>query len=130
MIEVDGPLWFAGTLDVAGARSICDRASPGPWEVDDTEGRASIETADGFAVAYPAEHGSMHTIKAHGRLNSIENARFIAFARTALPAALDRIEELERLLGEACGELEDTGGEFAIEQATRIRKEGAFDEGA
>ena len=31
-------------------------------------------------------------------------------AQILKPQALDRIKELERLLGEACGELEDTGG--------------------
>ena len=49
-------------------------------------------------------------------------------AQILKPQVLDRLKELERLLGEACGELEDTGGAFAIEQALRILKEAGIDE--
>lgn len=71
-------------IDVKALRAICDAASPGPWEASDTN---AIETEDGCLIGYcggAADDG----LKA--------DAAFIAAARTALPAALDELEQLQR----------------------------------
>lgn len=72
---------------------ICDAATPRPWEAcqeDDGSGADYAWRVDG-----PPGHYSL----ASGMMPS--EAAFIAVARTALPAALDRIEDLERELAEA-----------------------------
>ncbi len=87
------------SIDIKAARAAIAAATPGPWEVEDDGDWASIESSDGFAIAYTAEHKSMHTIRAQGRSNSLRDAEFISLARTALPAAIDEIERLRALLG-------------------------------
>lgn len=77
---------------------------------------------------------------------SSRDATFIAAARTAVPMLLDEIKRLRESVecleaaradvarqlaemtsarDEACGELEDTGGEFAITRAAELRKIGS-----
>jgi hypothetical protein len=75
-------------LDLPALEATARAATPGPWDVDDDGDRSSIETSDGFAVASMAEHKSMHTIRAHGRSDSIEDARHIAAFSPSVALAL------------------------------------------
>jgi len=71
----------------------------------------------------------MVTRHRNGESESFPEKRSEAFyntARSALPAALDEIARLRGLLGEACAELDDTGGEFAKVEAARIRTAGGL----
>lgn len=80
-------------VDIAGLRALVERATPGPW-VDDTSGAdAFVFGPSGDELARIAWHGSHHTDEPEAH-----DARFIAAARTAVPALCDRVEELERLL--------------------------------
>ena len=80
--------------DLKKLREIADAATPGPWEVDDTNGRATIEDADGYAVAHPAEFANIRTMQSHGHENNLANARFIAAARNAVPALIVMVQQL------------------------------------
>lgn len=76
-------------------RELALAATPGPWECDDHNGRAAIETADGYAVAYPAAFANIKTELAHGRLDSLATAHYIAAANpTVVLALLDEIDQL------------------------------------
>jgi hypothetical protein len=88
-------------LHVAGVLERCDgEMTEAPWVIDDTDGRASIESQDGYAIAYPAEHKSMHTILARGRDNNLNDANGIAVLRNHASGAAallkEAAEEVER----------------------------------
>lgn len=80
-------------IDIAEARRICDAATPAPWpvtvwiETDGSEWRATGPGHDSESSA-AAEPGCTDEQAAQ------RDAAFIAYARTALPAALDEIEVL------------------------------------
>ena len=115
-------------LDLAALRKVCDwadRLAPGPWFIswtgdggdEESAGIDFIRDVNGDEVIV-ADSG---VYPPHGKV-----ASFIATARSALPAALDEIARLRGLLGEACSELDDTGGEFAKVEAARIRTAGGL----
>ncbi len=64
------------------SRRICEAATPGPWERDVIIVR-SLSVPEGITIADYMRP---------------QDAAFIAHARTALPAALDEIDRLEREL--------------------------------
>lgn len=71
-------------IDLKRAKEICEAATPGPW----------VTTHNG-----QIRHGAMRPTDAIFGASSLypENAKFIAYARTALPEAIEEIEALERL---------------------------------
>lgn len=69
------------TLDLKKARAICETATPGPWGFRQSGICASVPTFK-LNVQY-TDAGSLRS----------GDAEFIAFARTALPEALDLIED-------------------------------------
>jgi hypothetical protein len=92
--------------DIPHLEQLAKAATPGPWDVDDEDGRAHITTADGCAVAYPAEFANIRTMQRHGRDNSLATAAHIAANSPSTTLAL--IAEIRRLregLREACGDL-------------------------
>jgi len=98
-------------FDKQGAREICEKATPGPWRVSIANGYEHIWR---FVRCNPPTGRSEDTYIAGttGRRKdgivaalscetvieeACNDASFIAEARTLLPAALDRIDELESL---------------------------------
>ena len=77
-------------LDRAGLRGLCEQAGPGPWSHRETAlGHYSI---DGPMTIVATIEALRPYWSSHGQ----ENARFIAAARTAVPALLDALEAAER----------------------------------
>lgn len=69
-------------------RKRCEAATPGPWDFCACAGDPEwpIVVASGFGVVFNTGKGGA----------SVGDSEFTAAARTALPLALDRIDELER----------------------------------
>lgn len=78
-------------IDLAKAREICAKATPEPWW-------NNCFVALGDRDLQEAE----------------DNADFIAFARTALPEALDEIESLRTIVALALIHIKDLGGEARL----------------
>jgi hypothetical protein len=85
----------AKLIDIAEARKLIAAASPGPWrQCQASDARCGC----GLIWSLPIDQPIAQTTdgdpcdKGSGRP---EDAAFIAYARDALPAALDRIEALE-----------------------------------
>lgn len=83
---------------IATWRAACDAATRGNWTSDEmTDGALWVQCERNDAVSGIFEHiGSNEA-----------DASFAALARSALPAALDRVEELERLLASALKFIDD-----------------------
>lgn len=94
------------------AKAACEAATPGPWEwawqhncsapqIDETY--AVVEAGRSNNNSYRHEDylsingGTCRIAQTHSHRHGGKNAKFIALARTELPAALARIEELEPL---------------------------------
>lgn len=77
--------------DIANARAVIAAATPGPWE-----NRAYIELKEGLISGFVSRGPTVQD-----KIQCENNAAFISAARTGWPQALDRIEELERLLDQA-----------------------------
>ena len=73
--------------EIKKAREICDKATEGPWEQHDDYWIIGTN-GDFIGKAKDIDDDLAVTVRK-------ENAEFIAFARTALPAALDEIERLQ-----------------------------------
>lgn len=97
-------------IDVKGLRELESKATPGPWGVysqivggtDDVKRELGllVDGTDGFSGLLPmvttyGERSVCPAVSGCGP-EGPANAEFIAAARNALPALLDRIEELER----------------------------------
>lgn len=82
------------------AREICNKATEGPWEIVDYAGFAIYKnpviklglSADEQICTFSEDDYYEEMEQPN---NTYENAEFITFARTALPAALDEIERLQ-----------------------------------
>ncbi len=81
------------------ALAVVERADAGPLEIDDS---GCIEAVSGGAVAYMAEHASMHTIAARGEDWSSADGNAFVLSRDprvghawALRRVLELIEELQ-----------------------------------
>lgn len=75
---------------------MADRATPEPWEVgeDEREYAATLMAQPRLATTGEPVGKVEHVIIPFGRAYS--DARFIALARTAVPALLDALDEAER----------------------------------
>jgi hypothetical protein len=95
-------------LDLAALRSLVERATPGPWEIDDERSRYGEKYPNGD----PIDDNDIHGIHGPGGVAIVKtdcgvyppdrpDAEFIAASRTAVPALLDMVEalkaEVERL---------------------------------
>jgi hypothetical protein len=82
------------TTEIAAAREVIAKATPGPWE--STDGCAVF--ADGMNLiadtfASGGDHpGQPAMFMPWSQPQCQRNARFVAYARSALPAALDALE--------------------------------------
>jgi len=72
-------------MDIKRLRALCEAATPGPW--DATSFPSRIVTQDGTMIV--------------DFIPMTDDAKFIAIARTALPKALDEIEQLQKERDEA-----------------------------
>jgi hypothetical protein len=72
-------------LDLAALRRLCEEATEGPWFV------AEEPTHGGLSVVEDGRTAGLFPIACEA-----SEAAFIAAARTALPALLDRVERAER----------------------------------
>jgi len=108
----------SGKMNTKELRELCEMATEGPWVVcqhlksieDDAACpcgyRGAIwgpEHDVAMSVAQPGHDGEPEGQENLGpsrypRDKEIANAQFIAASRTAIPALLDRIEEMERVL--------------------------------
>ena len=114
------------TWDIEAAKKRCEEATPGPWWMqgrlyeDETGIAGGVYPDVGFEID---EEGGTTAIIQDGISES--DADFIAHARTDLPAAIARIEWLEKMLERAkaiietcgCGMVEDDGA-FIIADRT------------
>ncbi len=75
------------------AKARADKASDGPWEYDPVLD-GTIESARGGAVASVAEHTSSLAVSHSGEMYSGADARFIAAARSDVPALADAVMAL------------------------------------
>lgn len=93
-------------INLTHAQSFCDPATPGPWFVpDDGRLQGSISAMiDGHARQVAAADGQAPQFdkRANAALIMYSNARFIAYAREALPDAIIEIRTLRAALLEAC----------------------------
>ena len=76
-------------------RKLCNAATPEPWQMNQLEHDIWIETPD----CGDGESCTICTIS-NDQYDQSADAAFIAEARTALPAALDTIEELRKEIAE------------------------------
>ena len=82
-------------------RSLCEGATPGPWEQCAERHHRLVPDDNGLIVVVPAE-GVRYEIAdctAPTQPNAADNAAFIAASRTAVPELLAALEELRGLLG-------------------------------
>jgi len=77
-------------LDLAALRRLCEEATPGPWDVDD-------QSHDDGTIWVNVEWRGTAVCEA---CPVAADAAFIAAARTALPALLDRVERADRQIDE------------------------------
>ena len=86
------------SIDIAKARQLIAAATDGPWKAcQASDARCSC----GLVWSLPADAPIAATRNGDGDGSGRpEDASFIAFARDALPAALDRIEQLQALIVE------------------------------
>lgn len=78
-------------------KAICDKATPGPWEV---------ESQDGYSFA--DVECDTHCVATCWVDAEAPNAEFIALSRTSLPEAISEIEQLRQDKAELVDLLEDT----------------------
>jgi hypothetical protein len=92
--------------DLDAIRARCDAATPGPWGFSRYEQRYLLDEAtDVVGEVAPGETGAAITVFAVAS-GALEDADFIARARTDVPALLAYIEELERRVTYTVGETE------------------------
>ena len=95
-------------------RKLCNAATPGPWQMNQLEHDIWIETPD----CGDGEPCSICTMS-NDQYDQSADAAFIAEARTALPAALDTIEELWKEIAE----LRETITRLKMLARTRCRED-------
>ena len=92
--------------DLDAIRARCDAATPGPWGFSRDEERYLLdETTDVVGEVAPGSTGAAITVFAVAT-GALEDADFIARARTDIPALLAYVEELERRTSYTVGETE------------------------
>lgn len=107
--------------DLDAIRARCDAATPGPWAYDEGAGYIEMHEA-GYAEFKPDWERSVHKQPPLvARMtdtwgDTAEDGRFIAHARTDIPALLAYIEELESRVTYTVGETEWTNRVAVAEQ--------------
>jgi len=93
--------------DIAKARAIIAAATPGPWDTIsgstvravNVEADLAVPIFDGRApIDWHKKKNITHSVLCRAYADEVNNATFIAAARTGWPAALDEIERLHKLL--------------------------------
>lgn len=93
--------------DLAADMAVCEVASPKPWttRLDLEPPDPGIEAAGGCCVCHVQCHANVNTVLRTGEEFSHADARFIALARSAMPALIrrchaaeQRVQELEAAL--------------------------------
>lgn len=87
----------------AAAREMCDKATPGPWTIGDGwRGTAHGVRTESVHSEDPQDDLSKVCAVERGFEPGMDDAAFIAHARTDLPDALAEIERLRGALERAC----------------------------
>ena len=99
------------TEDIAALKELCEKATPGPWEV--------VKDADkGFDV-WQVEGTYVAVGTIGGAVEDEPDAEFIAAARSAVPALKAEVERLRGALGQIEREI-DEWPDDAVENIARI----------
>jgi hypothetical protein len=80
------------TLDLAAAKALCDRATPGPWKAANGKGAASVTSNEARCAIY-INVRTCEVDECVARWQA--DARFIAAARTLVPELIHRVEKLQ-----------------------------------
>lgn len=88
---------------LASWRAVCEAATPGPWR----NGIGGVVQLSDAGKGYPLDYypGCADVVTTDGADSVVateNDLEFIAAARTAMPALLDEVERLRKLVGEAC----------------------------
>lgn len=85
--------------ELAELRELCEKATPGPWEVDRVacthvqSGRRGVASTGGYSTNLE----DWEKVKDENE----DNAKLIAASRTALPRLLDEVERLRKVVDQA-----------------------------
>lgn len=87
-------------LDLERAKELCEKATPGPWDaILWPNGEFEIQAEDGPTdTTWGNVCSTASSVKDGMEEWCYANASFIAFARTFIPAAIERIEKLEKVM--------------------------------
>jgi regulator of replication initiation timing len=87
-------------MDMKKLRELCEKATPGPWNIFEDFSSLEIHAGEVLTKASGVIQAnwvcSVEDVDANGNNNHSNDAEFIAAARTALPEALDEIEWYEQ----------------------------------
>ena len=92
--------------DLDAIRARCDAATPGPWKTESEQGHGRGVRAIASVAWCPVACAVGKESQSIGQRDASRNARFIAHARTDIPALLAYVEELERRVTYTVGETE------------------------
>lgn len=88
-------------IDPKQILALCEKATPGPWEYcqfesDLNEFGVHCPQFDGAIIENGITNNALTVCRGMTGPNKVNNAEFIALARTALPELTQRVLELER----------------------------------
>ena len=107
----------------AELRELCEKATAGPWK-NEHDDCGFIVGFDGKIIIETQCLGGRRGEEAEA------NAAFIVASRTTIPALLDRIEELERVMGVMADALKDAVELMNLAGYSTIEHESALSEHA
>jgi hypothetical protein len=110
------------TLDVGESKRICEAATPAPWTLLEDDAEIVTIRARGKVVAGIIASVRIKWVHERQRIEQAANARFIAHARSALPAALDRLDFLESENDRLLNELAEARPPFAGDPVIEIQR--------
>jgi len=119
------------TFDLQAAKEACERATPGPWHsCDDIAPKLHLYAAPMHANGLGREVEYLGQSYCDGAGQGRANMKFIALARSALPACIAEVERLRAecehprrlaLRGASCLEMTKSDGTTRREWAADIR---------
>ena len=118
-------------------QALVDAATPGPWRLKERCDSAGPDEACGVESEqldtrkrpYPIRIFKSDAYDECGHVVRLADAAFIAAARSAVPALLDRVEELEAGLREACDLLDTYRGGIGTADRPRVAELRAIGKG-
>ena len=112
-------------IDLTALRKACDLATPGPWDSDSVDVWNLTDAGQGFEPGRYVDSvdivsGRCEECGTYQGVKRDSDAAFIAAARSAVPALLDRVAELEAGLREACDLLDKYRGGIGTADRPRV----------